>query len=546
MLGDFIDKLIHEFVRMKRHPALLRFIEHNKTVFLDDKRVAKRMPVVLFELNAMQSAHIAYSYLANVLATNNEAQIKAYAQKAHRGLLQRVLFKIRKATGQSEFGAYKSFGITAFIVISLSRAQKARAGNLFVDVFARLSTKLDIEALTINNVWIGDLVYDSFLMTYKQPTIDKDSADFKRSLLESIEFFVFWEDYFDNNDVRAINVSHCVYNLAIPLRIAVQRNIPAFQANATHIYRMRASNLFAYNDFVDFRERFAALPPDVQKSGTAEAQRRIERRFAGEVGVDMSYSTKSAYGILRYAKLLKESPRKKLLIATHCFFDAPHCYGTNIFPDFYEWLDFLGKMTDETDYDWYIKTHPDYLAGTREIINSFVAKYPKFTLLPADASHHQIIAEGINCALTVYGTIAFEYAALGIPVINASQNNPHIAYDFNLHAKDVEEYRSLLVGLDQLDFTIDKQQVYEYYFMRYIYNTEDLFFDSLDTTLEALGGYDQQFTPAVYEKWLDEWNPEKHQAITSALQSFIQSSDFRMDYTHFGREFTVESIGAKY
>ena len=213
-----------------------------------------------------------------------------------------------------------------------------------------------------------------------------------------------------------------------------------------------------------------------------------------------------------------------------------------MFPDFFEWLDFLGNITNETDYDWYIKTHPDYLAGTKEIIDGFVAKYPKFTLLPADASHHQIIAEGISCALTVYGTIAFEYAALGIPVINASRNNPHIAYDFNLHAKDVEDYRRLLIGLDELNFTIDKQQVYEYYFMRYIFNTEDLFFNDYKTTIDQLGGYDNQFCLLVYEIWLKEWNLEKHRAIISSLQSFIHSGDFRMDYRHFGRKNPLKFI----
>lgn len=544
MLFDLVQKMINEFRRLKNHSALCKFIKHNERVFLDDKPMAQRKPVVLFELNAMHSAHIAYSYVANVLAADNQAQIKAYVQRAHRGLLQRLRFKIKEASGRDVFGVFKSFGTNAFIEIVLSRTQKGKAKKLFADVFERLNTKRDIELLTINDVWVGDLVYDSFLRTYNKPTIDKESPDFKCSLLESIEFFVFWEDYLNNNDVRAINVSHCVYNLAIPLRIAVQRNIPVFQANATYIYRLSSKNLFAYNDFVYFRERFAALPSEVQKAGMAEAQHRITRRFKGEVGVDMAYSTKSAYGSSRHARLLKESPRKKILIATHCFFDSPHSYGNNIFPDFYEWLDFLGKMTEETDYDWYIKTHPDYLPGTKEIIDFFVAKYPKFTLLPADSSHHQIIAEGISLALTAYGTIAFEYAALGIPVINASQNNPHIAYDFNLHAKDVNDYRRLLIDLDQMDFTIDKQQVYEYYFMRHIYNTEDLFFNSYDTIIEELGGYDQQFTPAVYEKWLDEWSPEKHGDIISAIHFFIQSGDFRMDYTHYGREFTVESIGA--
>jgi len=542
MLFDIANKIINELRRLRKHPALRRFIAHNERVFPTGKHAELRKPVVLFELNAMHSAHIAYSYLANVLATNNQAKINAYVQKPHRGPLQRILFKIRKATGQNDVGAFKSFGTTAFIEIALSPSQQAKARELFADVFGRLNTTLDIEALTIHDVWVGDLIYDSFLMTYKQPTIDRNSPEFKRSLLESIGLFVFWEDYLDNNDVRAINVSHCVYNLAIPLRIAVQRNIPVFHANATHIYRLSSTKLFAYNDFVDYRERFAALPSGVQEAGIAEAKRRIERRFAGEVGVDMAYSTKSAYGASRHPRLLKASDRKKILIATHCFFDSPHSYGNNIFPDFYEWLDFLGTIAEGSNYDWYIKTHPDYLPGTKEIIEAFIAKYPKIMLLPADASHHQIIAEGIDLALTVYGTIAFEYAALGIPVINASQNNPHIAYDFNLHAKDIDDYRRLLMGVDWLEFKIDKQQVYEYYFMRHIFNTENLFFDNYGRTLEELNGYDGQFTPAVYEKWLAQWTPEKHRATTTALQSFIKSGDFRMDYRHYGREFSIESI----
>ena len=172
-------------------------------------------------------------------------------------------------------------------------------------------------------------------------------------------------------------------------------------------------------------------------------------------------------------------------------------------------------MTEVTDYDWYIKTHPDYLPGTKEIIDSFITRYPKFTLLPSDASHHQLIAEGIDCALTSYGTIAFEYAALGMPVINASQNNPHIAYDFNVHARDVEHYRALLADLPSLKLKIDIRKVYEYYFMRNIFNTENMFFDSYNGAVKELGGYDRQFTAAAYDRWLKEWSPERHAEIVS-------------------------------
>ena len=493
----------------------------------------------------MQSAHVAYSYLANVLAAEYAAEITAYVPRAHANRWKSLAFSLKKLLRLEEIGVYESLGATDFLTVHVSAKHRMKAIELSADILAKSHTKRDIEEVTVSGVWLGDLIYDTYLRRFSKPTIDRESSDFKDCLLESLELFAFWQTYFDTHDVQAVSVSHCVYDLAIPLRVAVARNIPVFQASTTHVFRMSRNELFAYNDFHYFRERFAALPRALQEAGVKEARRRVERRFAGMVGVDMAYSTKSAYGAARHVRLLRESPRKKILIATHCFFDSPHSYGKNVFPDFYEWLDFLGKISEATDYDWYIKTHPDYLAGTKEIIENFIARYPRFTLLPADASHHQIIAEGIDVALTVFGTIAFEYAALGIPVINNSLNNPHIAYGFNLHSKDEDDYRRLLLGLDTLEFRIDTEQVYEYYFMRYIYNTENLFFDSYETTEKALGGYKGQFSPAVYERWLDEWSPEKHNAILAALRRFVRSGDFRMDYSHYGREISVESIVGK-
>ena len=41
-------------------------------------------------------------------------------------------------------------------------------------------------------------------------------------------------------------------------------------------------------------------------------------------------------------------------------------WENSIFPDFYQWLLFLGKVSKKTDYDWYIKTHIPY-GGKYEI-----------------------------------------------------------------------------------------------------------------------------------------------------------------------------------
>ena len=545
MLLKLAKKTISRIRSMRNHPALRALAAHNRRVFKCGHQPVTVGPIILFELNAMHSAHIAYAYLADELSREHGAQVKAYAQSAHANLFQRLAFRTKAALGWAQFGVYKSFGVNEFLEIRINTQQRSRAKELHADALGRIHNTRDIEDLHVNDVWIGDLLYDSFLMTYRVPTIDIASPIFNKFMLESMELYVYWDDYLTSNDVRGINVSHCVYNLAMPLRLAVHRDIAVFQANVTHLYRMTRNDLFAYNDFFHFPARFAALPEHVREAGLKIAEERIRRRFAGEVGVDMSYSTKSAYGLARHDRLLRQSSKKKILVATHCFFDSPHSYGKNTFPDFYEWLEFLGLISERTDYDWYIKTHPDFLPGTKEIIDAFLARNPKFTLLPSDASHMQIIAEGIDLALTSYGTIAFEYAAMNVPVINASMNNPHIAYDFNVHAQSVEHYRELLENLDTFNFNIDLRKVYEYYFMRYIFNTEDLFFENYQRAIDEIGGYDAQFTPAIYDKWLAEWSTSRHQEIVKALHDFVLSGEFRMDYTHYGREFSVGLIGVK-
>lgn len=521
--------------RIARH-----FIRHNRRVFSTTSDVGDNA-IVLMELNDMASAHIAYSYLANSLADRCKGQVWAYYPRSLNGILQRALFWLRAKLRSRSFGVYSSFGISNFIAIYPTLKQRARASGLIVELLPKIEDKAGLEAVHINGVWIGDLIYDTYLRRFNRPTVDTQSTEFLQFFRESVELFVWWEDFFGSHNVQGISVSHCVYNLAMPLRIAVQRDIPAFQASLTHVYRLNKDNYFAYNDFHYFPERFSALPESVKAKGLAEAKRRIDRRFAGEVGVDMSYSSKSAYGAARHDGLLKPSPRKKVLVATHCFFDSPHSYGKNVFPDFYEWMQFLGEISNQTDYDWYIKTHPDYLPGTKEIIDNFIALFPRFELLPSDASHLQIISEGIDFALTVYGTIGFEYAALGVPVVNNSPNNPHVAYNFNIHTRSVEEYREVLLGLDSLVFSIDKQQVYQYYFMRNVFNTNDMFFSDFAKVLEEIGGYDQQFSPSIYHEWLKEWSPEEHSAISTGLTRFIDSGDFRMDHRHLGRDFKLKT-----
>jgi hypothetical protein len=525
--------------------SLKKFIRHNFLVFDVNTINPRNTKIALFELNYMQSSLIAYSYLASAVQSKYGASIVAYNPNYFSGWVKKSLNKLMKLFQLREYGAYKSFGVNKFIDINPSIQQKIEARILVEKLNEQIKTKRDIEEIALRGIWIGDLIYDTYLRRYSKATIELSSKDFREFLVKTIEIFLYWEYFFKNNDVCFINVSHCVYDLAIPLRIAISKGIPAFQSSITHVYRMSNKDYFAYNDFFYFPKTYQEMPEDFKSAGIDEAKRRIERRFAGEVGVDMGYSTKSAYQLGQHKRLLSKSSKIKILIATHCFFDSPHSYGNNLFPDFYEWLDYLGKISLATDYDWYIKTHPDSLPGNKRILEDFIKKYPKFSILPADSSHHQIIADGLDVALTVYGTIGFEYAALGIPIINCSVNNPHIAYDFNIHPKSLDEYHYLLINLEELNLAINKNQVYEYYFMRNIYNTANIFFNNYNATIKKLRGYSSQFTDRVYVEWIAEWTPAKHDSILRAFQNYLDTEDYRMEYKHFNKKWSIDMLELK-
>ena len=508
-LKELAKKVSRKYDQLVTESQNESFIRHNKKIWADFQSDKKENEILL-EASKTASSTISFSYLANLLAKKHKAKIKAYVVKS-----KKIETKI-----------YESFNAEIFY-LSFSESQLLEAQKLFNELYPNIKTKRDVEDLEINGIWIGDLLYDSHLRDWLVPTIDIKDQRFKDSLKYALGHYIYWRDYLNSHNVKAVIVSHCVYyQYALILRLAIQRGIPGYQINATHVHRLNNENLRAYTEFFDFPKEFQKLTKQEQVMGIEEAKRRIERRLSGEVGVDMHYSSQSAFVRKEIKRVLRESPRIKILIAVHCFFDAPHPFGQNLFPDLYEWMDFLGKISEKTDYDWYLKTHPDYLPANTPILEQFLKKYPKFTQINHKTSHLQLVDDGLDFVLTVYGTVGFEYAALGIPVINASTCNPHIGYKFNIHPRTIEEYKNILLDLHNQKLEIDINQVYEYYYMRFINNTDNWLFDSYVDFLKDIGGYKKQIGSISYKKFLEQFSPARHLQILQTLDRFVESKEY--------------------
>ena len=161
-----------------------------------------------------------------------------------------------------------------------------------------------------------------------------------------------------------------------------------------------------------------------------------------------------------------------MAIYPHQFSDSPHVLGNHFFPDFYEWFKFLEVVIKKTDYDWYIKAHPNQDELTKKTIEMFVKRNPKITLLPKNVSNLYLVKKKINFALTVYGTIASELPFFGIKVINASKNNPHFDYNFSINPKNISEYDKILSNLKANRFKINIKDLYEFHYMKQLYQLQ--------------------------------------------------------------------------
>jgi hypothetical protein len=182
-------------------------------------------------------------------------------------------------------------------------------------------------------------------------------------------------------------------------------------------------------------------------------------------------------------------------------------------------------MSKNVDYEWYIKLHPDVVGEGLKIIKDFRKINSNFTLIPSDTSHHQIINEGIDFALTIWGTIGFEYPLLNIPVINASANNPHAAYNFSITPNNKAEYEVIIQGLSSLKHVISKAEIYEYYFMHKIYRLKSLLFKDYEKYLNDIGGYRRSTTKLVYSYFSETDNRLPYEKITDIIRKFLKSKD---------------------
>ncbi len=501
------------------------FIKHNYSLF---NKPINKDNLILIEMVGSQANHIAVSYLSGVLAKIHNAKIIGYNANFTKNIFQEIKLKIINYKKKKIF---ESLGMTEILYYNTSKKNKILANHLQNKLMPLINSKSDLENLKVDNILVGDLIYDQYLRFHMVPTIDIHSAKFKKLMFEFCFLYLYWRNLLLKRNVKALIVSHACYFTGLPARIANEFDIPAYQATLENIYYLTKDNPYPSSEFHSYKKDFEKLDIEKKNRAIKKARERLELIFKGSVDVDQRYIKNSAYHKKNSAeRILQNKSPIKVLIAPHSFFDSPHGIGKILFPDFYEWLDFICKLSIKTDYEWYIKTHPKTFLENKIVVKDFVSRYPNIQYLSDEVSHNQLINEGINIVLTVYGSIGLEYAARNKTVINASMNNPHISFDFNIHPKSKDDLKNIILNLNKyVKAELFSEDVYKCYFMKYLNYNHDIFIKDFKIEINKMGGYyNSLFTPKIYDFWIKYWSRYIHSQINNSLKEFVLSGEYKM------------------
>ena len=509
---------------IKSYLSQILFIRHNLRLWRSATPVKPTGEILLEPFNQPDWL-ISAAYFCNTLAKKSNSRIASFHQPTILGYLK---FFFSPNT-HIRF----SFNVNKFIFIRLNRSQKAKLNIIKNEFKMGVKTKKALLHYCIDGINIGEDIYETYLKS-GNPTVSFADKQLWSIAHEAFSHYLFWHDYLRVNNVQAVVISHDCYILSnVPAKIAYKYNIPVYLPSPRSLARSDYPHSLYKNRFLGYKSDFLKLPQHIQDSAVLFAKSRLELRLGGEVGVDMTYSTASAFSqTFSNQPLLVQSQRPKVVIYTHCFYDNPHAYGDMIFPDFLEWLYYLGNISLKTDYDWYIKCHPDALPGTADVIHDYVSKYTNIKLLPNTSSTHQLVAEGLTAALTCYGSIGHELPLLNVSVINAGLN-PHISHSFNIHPKTLDEYSNAIYGISALYHNmprIDYNEIYKFYYMHYAhYYIDSLIFASHKHAEEV--AIKNNNPHAFYQHYIDTFNPTKHCEAINVINQYLESSIPLLDAT---------------
>jgi hypothetical protein len=290
----YIFKKIKNSILKYRNNYLInkKFILHNKKYF--NKKHNKINGSVLVEFNSFTSNHVILSNIANVYSKKFNFEIVSFfnyaltSSPAFFNLKRNLKWYLGAFFSLGFFKIYKSFNVKKFIKPYKTELLIDETSKIYNKIINKLKSNDDVLNIDIKNIHVGDLIQDGYIYYKRVPKVNLNSQDFKKYLYEFISIFLFWENYFNNNNVKAVIGVHAVYAYGIIFRIAISKNIDSILNIGGKVHRLSESNKYQNSEFKFYKETFQNFSESDKSKALKVSEYFLSKRFSGKTSAEIN------------------------------------------------------------------------------------------------------------------------------------------------------------------------------------------------------------------------------------------------------------------
>lgn len=343
----------------------------------------------------------------------------------------------------------------------------------------------------VDNIEIGDLIYDQFLRYQNQPTYRKIDITFLLYIFNALFYFHRYKAVLKKYDITDIVLSHGVYSeygLLVKAAASLEKDINIFQwfnlnpinisvhkANKEYIRKPRFFEQKLMDKLIEVYSKENLLLEYDQYM-----KRRLEAKDKNQLDLAFVYMNNDINTIVEFKKKYKMDKEKNIFIFSHAFVDSVKYVHWSLYSDYYTWLyeTLVTLVNNSKEHNIFIKAHPSESLYKCDItvkstIDNINKKYGANFIYLDQKIHNSVVFDLADSIITSNGTVAIEAVCYGIPVL-VSASTLYENAKTAVQPTSVEEYKKYLHNIQNInkptDEMIERAKLCFMFYSKYIYS----------------------------------------------------------------------------
>ncbi|NIY75436.1 hypothetical protein HED22_07260 [Thalassospira sp. HF15] len=306
----------------------------------------------------------------------------------------------------------------------------------------------------------GTLLYDSLLKWMRVPTITLDLPNIVSFVKRGLEDIETSRYIIQETKADLLLTSHMIgvfYGSLV--WFALQRNIETVclygDFGSARFVRIKDPSQLTDGVCIPTPEEVRSRPDPIRLELAKCGREHLANRLKGQTNdIGGKFSFQANNRNISREEILEAfnwSPEKPIVaVYAQNWFDFPRYLGLDSFLDFRDWIEVtLNQARQNKNVNWLFKAHPiDRLYGIdpKDALSTIVGEQPSDHIAMAGQDWNgRSLMEAIDAAISCTGSIGFEFAAQGKPVLLAEKGwYGHLK--FGVIAKDRDDYCQLLAS----------------------------------------------------------------------------------------------------